>query len=97
MLQADDLDLERIAGFGTLDIDWAGEGVNDAEVQGSKHHMVGSGCDLVGRGFQSIKDNRVARLDMDARRIAVVPKGMGLGIVEMVGNRGTGSHKALLL
>ncbi len=73
----EDIDLEDVAGFRTVDPHGAGEGMNagaiDGEVVGCRH----AGPDLAATGVDTLEVDFVARSNMQARREGAIPDGVG--------------------
>ena len=74
------VDLEDVAGFGAVDEDGTGEGVNAGAVDGKIFGEVHLGMDLRAARVEALHMNRVAGIDAQARREGAVPDGMrGIG------------------
>ena len=73
----EDIDLEDVAEFGTVDEDGAGERVDASAIDGEELRGGGSGADLGAAGVGAFDLDFVARLDVQARREGAVPHGVG--------------------
>src|SRR4051794_39018146 len=64
------MDLQRVAGIGTLDVEWAGLRIDLGEVKLWKDRLLGDGEHVVG-GVTRAGDNRIPGLDAHGRRMGM--------------------------
>ena len=95
-LDVEDVDLQEVASFGTLHIDGASEGVDEAEVDAGEVGVGGGGVYLAVEGVAGLQDHLFAGVGLNGRRDVGVPAvvalggfcGAGLGEVDLDGLHG---------
>ena len=83
VLHIEDFHFERIADGSAIDIDGPGERVDLAEIEIGQIVGAGIGPDLTDR-FGAFDHNGIARVDRQARRDGVIPKGLGDAVIEIM-------------
>ena len=95
-LDVEDVDLQEVASFGTLHIDGASEGVDEAEVDAGEVGIGGAGVYLAVESIAGLQDHLFTRVGLNGRRDVWVPAvvalggfcGAGLGEVDLDGLHG---------